>query len=326
VELRVAREADQRLRFTVLDTGPGVPSAQRARIFELFQQAGTGREEARGFGLGLAISQRLVRLMGGEIEVADAPGGGSRFSFAIPLAAVSRPRTPAGTAGTLPSGYEGERRRVLVVDDEEPNRDYLADLLQPLGFEVECVADGAAALAGVARSAPHLVLLDLQLPGLSGLEVARALRRGESGATVGIIAVSASVFPEDRQEAIDAGCDAFVPKPIDAVALCELMGEQLALVWRRPVGTGPSPALDLPDQPPPDWPLPTAATLAGLAELVEMGDVVALRSRLQELRAGSDVADPFMEALARLAGEARLAALRTWLAEARRRRSEGTES
>jgi CheY-like chemotaxis protein len=211
-----------RVRFAVADTGVGVTLEDQAHIFEPFQQSDLTSRAHQGAGLGLAISQRIVGLMGGVIRVvspsarvaaAQGAGPGSKFWFELdlPIAPVlGFRRTPTG----ILTGYMGQRRRLLVVDDEPANREVLRALLEPLGLEIEECSDGESCLAAFAARGADAIFLDLRMPGkLDGYACARALRSLSGGRAPAIIAVSASVFEEDRQCAFDAGCDAFVPKP-----------------------------------------------------------------------------------------------------------------
>ena len=318
VELHVAPAGD-RVRFAVSDTGIGIPPAEQSRFFERFYQAAGPAFAAQGAGLGLAISQRLVRLMGGAIQVESASGRGSTFHFelALPVAAAA----PVPLPELLPTGYRGPRRRVLVVDDEPVNRDLLRTLLQPLGFLVEEIDDGAAAIARVAAQPPALVLMDLRLKSLDGLEATRRIRALPAGAMVRIVAVSASVFPDDRAQALAAGCDEFAEKPIQTARLIELIGRLLQLDWIRPVESVGSRAPMLPEQLPAHWALPARAVLDDLEALVEIGDLVAFRARLTAARSDQTAAHDLLDALHTLAAQARLADLRRWLEAARRRPS-----
>ncbi|HLP01909.1 MAG TPA: ATP-binding protein, partial [Opitutaceae bacterium] len=313
IELRVAAH-EHRIRFTVADTGIGIAAADQAAIFGLFHQAAGPALSAHGAGLGLAISQRLVRLMGGEITVESSPGAGSRFSFAVELPpALGTP--PAGTE-KIPTGYRGPRRRVLVVDDEAVNREVLRALLAPLGFLVDEAETAEAALAQVAAHAPDLVLMDLRLRGLDGLAATRRLRALPHGAALRIIAISASVFPLDRAQALEAGCDEFEPKPFRAASLLAAIGRLLNLEWTTADSAAP---FAPPETLPPDWRVPASSTLAQLEELADLGDLVAMRAALTAARATQPDTAPFLDTLAYFAAHAELAPLRAWIAAARAR-------
>jgi signal transduction histidine kinase len=318
MELQVG-VVDGRVRFAVTDTGIGIPASEQSRIFERFYQAAGPAFANQGAGLGLAISQRLVRLMGGVIQVDSTPGRGStfRFDLALPAAAAA----PVPLSERLPTGYRGARLRVLIVDDEPVNRDLLRSLLQPMGFLIDETDDGLTAVERVTAQPPALILMDIRLKSLNGLDATRRIRALPHGGEIRIIAVTASVFPDDRTQAIAAGCDEFAEKPIQTARLIELIGGLLQLDWIRPVESSGSRAPIVPEQLPANWALPPAGVLDDLEALAELGDLVAFRARLAAARNDPAAAHDLFDALHSLAAQARLADLRRWLEAARRRLS-----
>ncbi|MBX3737725.1 MAG: response regulator [Candidatus Didemnitutus sp.] len=262
-------------RFTVVDTGVGLGPEDRARLFQPFEQARSGRPAEPGTGLGLAITLRLVQLLGGELQLESEPGRGSQFSFVLALPAVATPETAARPAQPL-TGYAGPRRRILVVDDNAVNRSLLSDLLTPLGFVVAEYASAEEMLAaGPGELRGDLAFLDVKLPGIDGLELARRLRtRGDSRA-MPIVFTSASVLTFDRAAAEAIGCPDFLPKPFAEPQLNELLLRLLKLEWQHgaaPVRESPSAAA-----------LPRAL-LEQLLALADSGDIAALRAALAEAR------------------------------------------
>ena len=221
-----------RLRLEVHDSGIGMNETQLARLFHPFEQVSEARRREGGTGLGLAISRQLVRLMGGDIEVHSRPGQGSAFCFEIEVPLVVQHAPHQADASAVPIGYDGERRRVLVVDDVAQNRAVLTDALGMLGFEVLEAADGAQALEAAQRSRPDLVVMDLTMPVMDGLEATRRLR-ALYGPGLPIIATSASVTPDSAAHSRDAGADLFIGKPIDQAVLLDAMARLLKLVWVR---------------------------------------------------------------------------------------------
>ncbi len=313
-----------RSRFEVRDTGVGIPPGELAAVFDPFHQlrplVGADSLDAMGAGLGLPISQRIVELMGGRIEVESEPGRGSVFRFELALEPA-----PASATAATPSqitGYEGPRRRVLVVDDVATNRAVLNDLLTLLGFVVEEAGTGERALAAFAANPFDLVLLDLHLPDLDGAEVARRLRLEPNRPRV--IVVSASVFGivPDRSDA--AGGDAFVPKPVDEATLLAAIADQLGLRWTTaplPPGAGSESPFARPRDHAAllDLVLPPTAELERWLDLARRADLRTLRELVEASAEGPDAA--FRQEIAALARRFRTGAIREILAQALARKT-----
>ncbi|MGH8563840.1 MAG: ATP-binding protein [Gammaproteobacteria bacterium] len=228
IALKVGLE-EERVCFLVEDTGIGIRPEHRTEIFAVFHQVRDPRAAVEGTGLGLAISRRLVELMGGELRVASSPGEGSRFWFDLDLPPASMPAPTSVSAERVVIGVEGDRRRVLVVDDEENGRNLLRDLLAPLGFEVHEARDGHEAVQATARQRPDVILMDMRMPGLDGLEATRRIRALPELEHTLIIAVSASAFEHNRARCLEAGADDFLPKPFRHERLLELLSTGLGL-------------------------------------------------------------------------------------------------
>jgi two-component system sensor histidine kinase/response regulator len=222
------------LQFVVVDTGIGIGRADLARIFEPFAQADTpGAKD--GTGLGLTISRQFVRLMGGDLSVLSVPGEGAKFSFTVPVAldpsgaAVRQSR--AGRVQALAQADRG--RAILVADDHADGRKLVHDWLVPLGFVVSQAGDGAATLSALAATNPELVLLDWRMPGMDGLAIIRRIRSADLLRQPRIVMLTASVFEEERREALDAGADDFLRKPVERDKLLAMLERQLGLSFER---------------------------------------------------------------------------------------------
>ena len=208
----------------VEDTGPGIAPQEVARLFHPFEQAQAGRDGGAGTGLGLAISRGYARLMNGDITVKSRPGQGSVFSFFTTLKEAA-PADVAGKAG--PRQVKGlkagqPRYKVLVADDKEDNREFLAQLLGPAGFEVRLAVNGEEAYKEFDAWLPQLVLMDLRMPVLDGYEAMRRIRtRSGGGKEVKIIAVTAGLFGEINRDALAAGADDLILKPFRESELFE---------------------------------------------------------------------------------------------------------
>ncbi|MBD1846732.1 response regulator [Cyanobacteria bacterium FACHB-63] len=221
-----------RIRFQVSDTGVGMTPEQIEKIFLPFEQVGDTKRQAEGTGLGLSISQSIVALMSSELNVESQPGIGSTFWFeidvpeAIDWSATSR-TAPQGTI----IGYEGQRRKILVVDDRWENRAILAGLLEAIGFELIEAIDGREGLNAAKCSRPDLIITDLLMPVMDGFELLKQLRQTETVERIPVIVSSASVFELDQHKSIEAGADAFLAKPVPAGVLLELLQRFLQLQW-----------------------------------------------------------------------------------------------
>jgi two-component system, sensor histidine kinase len=227
------------LIFDVSDTGPGMDAATVSRLFQRFSQgdASTSRRHG-GAGLGLEISRRLARAMGGDIHVQTSPGQGSRFSLALPLRLAPLPGLPART-GTVTSLHERQDTpvtglQVLVSEDHPTNRLVVEAMLHKLGHHPTLCENGLQALQLLRQQRFDIVLMDLHTPQMDGFEATRAIRelpapRGQ----LPIIAFSADAFEESRQRAQEAGVSSFLPKPVELEALHACL-QQLAARPARP--------------------------------------------------------------------------------------------
>lgn len=227
VEKLAQEESDNRLRFSVSDTGIGIEAEAIDHLFDRFHQAdSTISKRYGGSGLGLAIVKELIVLMGGDIRVKSQPGQGSLFQIELTL--------PTGTQLPLAEIDEPEillpRLNILVVDDDGINRLVASELLAQDGHQVSTVDSGVAALERAGQTDFDVVLMDLGMPGMDGLEVTRRLRT--AGFTVPVIGLTAHVLPEHRAACLSAGMNAVIHKPFQTSVLRRLMAE----VLQPPVG------------------------------------------------------------------------------------------
>ncbi len=218
---RVAEEAEAAtvLRWEVTDTGIGISPPDLAKLFSAFTQADDSMTRRYGgTGLGLAISKRLVELMGGSIGVDSTPGQGSTFWFTVRLAAGSNPAdsepeavTHAQAEGRLRQHHAG--KRILLAEDEPINQEVSRHLLAGAGLEVDIAKDGVEAVELAQRNDYALILMDVQMPNLDGLDATRAIRRQSRNTRTPILAMTANAFAEDRRRCVDAGMDDHLTKP-----------------------------------------------------------------------------------------------------------------
>ncbi|CAM5360168.1 ATP-binding protein [Rhodanobacter lindaniclasticus] len=221
VTLRGARTADG-LQFSISDTGPGIPEASQARLFQRFEQA-DGPQRQAGSGLGLAICRELVEMMGGSIELESRVGHGSTFRVRLPLAAPAEP-APLPAAPSHGGSY-----RLLLVEDDTIVAAVIRGLLEREGHQLVHVVNGLAALAELAHTQFDAVLLDLDLPGVDGFQIARLIRQRESdGRHLPIIAVTARSGGRDEVRAREAGMDGFLRKPVSGEQLVDALTRTMA--------------------------------------------------------------------------------------------------
>ncbi len=223
VDLRVSLVGEEpaaaRVAFAVRDTGIGISAEDQGRLFTAFEQAdGSTTRRYGGTGLGLAISRRLVRMMGGDITVDSRVGEGSCFSFVIPLA---RPLATEGAAARA-AGPTSEQQlrsrhggvRVLLAEDEPINREVSRGLLEVAGLRVDVAEDGAEAVELASRNDYALILMDLQMPRLNGLDATRSIRALPGRTATPILALTANAFDDDRRACLAAGLDDHIGKPV----------------------------------------------------------------------------------------------------------------
>ncbi len=228
-----AQEGAGVLQCDVVDTGIGIPRDQLEGIFEPFSQLTTEGQHREGTGLGLTITKRLVDLLQGTLEVESEVGQGSTFRVSMHLPEVTMGHVLFEKIERAIVGYQGERQHILVVDDNVTNAAMLVWLLEPLGFAVVTAGTGEEALRRAQEHQPDLVLLDLVMPGMDGLETVQMMRRHPELDQTRIIGLSATVTKSDSKAAFIEACNAFLEKPCNIDDLLDVLEKQLDLVWVR---------------------------------------------------------------------------------------------
>jgi signal transduction histidine kinase/CheY-like chemotaxis protein len=236
----------------VTDTGIGIPQAELGHVFEEFVQVDqTLARRQGGAGLGLAIASRLARLMGGDITASSVVGSGSRFTLTLPRAAegverknVSRLSTPPTEAveDIRAEAYARSPRQapttVLIVEDNEDNLFTLREMLAPLSCEIAAASSGRQAIDYCRRQLPALVIMDMQMPGMSGLQATGAIRALAGGDEVPILALTAQAMTGDRERILEAGCDDYLAKPVAPRALRATVTRLIGSRTRNGLGPG----------------------------------------------------------------------------------------
>jgi PAS domain S-box-containing protein len=239
----------QRLYFEVIDTGCGIAAEEIEDLFNAFVQAKNSQQAHEGTGLGLTISRHFVNLMDGDIHVQSVLGQGSTFAFEIQVqvkdAAAVAP--PIETRRVLTLAQDQAPCRVLIVEDQWQNRQFLVELLTPIGFEIQEARDGHEAIARWSTWHPDLILMDLRMPGLNGFDAVQQIRQNEQALqhqmqtrhdthhplfkATKIIALTADAFEETKMIALEAGCDDFIRKPIQESLLLTKISEHLSIQY-----------------------------------------------------------------------------------------------
>lgn len=221
IELRAERRGMQAV-LRIRDNGIGIPPEMLSRVFDLFTQVSSDDERIRGgLGIGLTLVRSLVELHGGSIEAhSEGRGRGSEFVVYLPLAAPTQDALGGAGCGEQESPIGA---RILVVDDNRDAADSMRMLLNHFGADVHVVYDGQSALEALAPFKPQVMLLDIGMPGMNGLEVARRVRRSPQGDAVTLIALTGWGQEEDRRNSHEAGFDHHLVKPVDAVGLRRLL-------------------------------------------------------------------------------------------------------
>ncbi|MGD1906922.1 MAG: PAS domain S-box protein [Leptolyngbyaceae cyanobacterium] len=233
---------ERAIHFAVEDTGPGIAPAEIELLFQPFVQAQAGQQSHQGTGLGLPISQKFIQMMDGEITLTSTLGQGSTFEFTISAPLTHQGAVPPQASPRVLSLAPNQPQwRILVAEDHPPSRTLLVQLLTDIGCEVRAADDGAAALDVWQRWRPHLIWMDIRMPGTDGYAATqriRALERVDDTSSLShssphtvILALTANTFAEEREKALSAGCDDFVRKPLEATIIFAKMAEHLGMQY-----------------------------------------------------------------------------------------------
>ena len=291
--LRYAREMAD---IEIEDSGPGMSADELERVFEPFVRgSAAGGAATGGTGLGLTIAKMLTDLMGGEMRVQSVVGQGTTFRIRLFLPEVRGAVAAKEIPRIARSGYVGERRRVLVVDNEEDDRGLLRSILQPLGFELSEAVSGEACLELLRRQRFDAIFMDLAMPGLDGWQTIARLRE-EKVSDAPIAIVSANAFDKGLDNPLGIAASDFIVKPVRVAELLDWLGARLQLQWVAAPRASAEAAGDAP------LVFPPPAQLSALQELVDLGYFRGICAKLDELEAADAALARFaaqMRALAR---------------------------
>ena len=299
---------DTLLRFQVEDTGIGITEEKLEEIFQPFLQVrDSQRGQIEGTGLGLSISRRLVRLMGGELNVKSTPGQGTTFWFELDLPEIPGWTQAEEAVEPVVIGFKGDKRKILIVDDKQENRAVLVGFLVSLGFEIAEATNGRESLEKAEAFKPNLILMDLVMPVMDGFEATRRIRRGEVTLLrqdVKVIALSASVFEHNQQQSLDAGCDDFIPKPVRMETLLEKLRTHLGLEWIYPEKTLAESTVAAPAEATVgDFVAPPPEEAKSLYELAMMGDIHGIHGWIKRIEKLGDEFAPLLVQVRKFAQE-----------------------
>ncbi|MEA2710909.1 MAG: hypothetical protein QOF78_3510 [Phycisphaerales bacterium] len=276
------------LHVEVEDTGPGISPDEQDKLFRHFEQTKTGQQAGTGTGLGLAISREFVRLMGGDITVKSQVGKGSVFEIRLPLKegqaqAIHAEDKPRHVVRLQPGQATC---RVLIADDIDENRQLLAQLLGPIGFEIRLAVNGLEAVQAFEEWRPHLILMDFRMPVMDGHEAIRRIRAMDGGKDPKIIAVTASAMDDNRQELMEIGADDFIGKPFREAELFQKIHVQTGVTYdyaEPPAAAGvDGAATELTPESLSGWP---PELIAPMREAVIRADLDQLLATIQDVEA-----------------------------------------
>jgi len=225
------KENDGVFIFEVTDTGNGIPMDKHNEIFEPFIQHTGKRLFAEGTGLGLSITKKLTEMMNGTISLQSELNTGSVFRVEIPLQKINNIKHDIQHVEIEITGYKGDRKKILIVDDNQTNLAFLVSLLEPISFIVETAETGQMAVEKLSGFLPDLILLDYRMPVMDGIEFASIIRKNSLYDSAKIIGISATLRQKELKKQFQELCDGFVSKPIDTEILFHQIKELLNIKW-----------------------------------------------------------------------------------------------
>ncbi len=287
-------------RFQIFDMGVGIPEEYLEDIFSPFKQVGEHSLRIEGTGLGLTITRKLVRLMGGELYVKSRPGQGSTFWFDITLPEASGWTESKGSYEYPVTGYTGKRRKILVVDDRWENRVVLVNLLSPLGFETTEAEDGTEGFQKAMTIKPDLIFMDIVMPGTDGIEITRQIRNSPDLAGIKVLIISASSSQSPKDIIMESGADDFLSKPVEIKDVFIAIEKHLKIEWiyKEKSETPPIP------EPGPEhvFVSPPRSELEPLHKAARSGNIAEIRRQLDILEASDRQYALFVKEIRCLAG------------------------
>ena len=303
--------------FQVRDTGIGIASDELEQIFLPFKQVGDPSYKPEGTGLGLYLTKRLVEIMNGEIQVESVLGQGTTFVVILNLPEIAVMEKPTPPEKNVIIGFEGEPRKILVVDSNWENRSILINLLKPLGFAIETANNGQECIDKALANQPDIILMDLILPVMDGFETTLKLRKMPQFKDIAIIAISSRIFDFQREQSLKAGCTDFITRPFKNEKLLKYLEKYLKLTWiydtKKSVVQFPPSLKEGAD----NFQLydtsiigPSVEQAQVLFELTMSGNITGIQEYAEQLEKNDETLQPFTQKIQKLADDLRIRQIR----------------
>ncbi|AFY57160.1 putative transmembrane sensor domain protein [Rivularia sp. PCC 7116] len=303
-----------KIRFEIIDSGVGMTPEQVKKIFLPFEQVGDKHKKTEGTGLGLAISRKITELMGSGIKVESNLGEGSKFWFDADLnlgEEVNKENT--NLSNTKITGFKGDKHNILIVDDQWENRSIIINYLHNIGFSCFEASNGKEALRKLESIKPDLILTDISMPQMDGLEMMQIVRGYPEMNNLPIVVCSASVFEADVNQSLAAGANEFLAKPVQIDKLLTILHNYLQLEWTY-VKTEHKEQYSLNEAPlNKEIVIPSAAEMNKLFDLAMRGNVNAILHLLDELESSDDKFKPFVAKVRQLADNFQFKQIRQYI-------------
>ncbi|MDJ1180101.1 CHASE2 domain-containing protein [Roseofilum sp. BLCC_M91] len=310
------------IHIEIEDTGIGMTKDQRAQIFKPFEQVGQGKKQLEGTGLGLTISQKIVTLMGSQIQVDSSLGEGSRFWVDLLLHVAAEGEHHCSNNRHKIVGFQGAVKTILIVDDKWENRSIVISLLESVGFSCLQANQGEEALAQMETYKPDLIITNMMMPVMDGLDLIKTVRQSKIWKDIPIIVSSAKVFATDQEQSLKVGGDAFLPKPVQVDLLFSYLQKYLQLEWiydhqesvyagvKAERRTRDSSRNNLPEE---DIVFPEQKILEKLLNLARRGNIQSLGKEAIALQNHNPAYVPFALKLQQLADNFQVKEIRHWI-------------
>jgi len=267
-------------KFIIEDTGIGIADEHLQTIFEPFKQVGEQSKFVQGTGLGLAITQKFINLLHGKLTVSSRPGKGSHFCVELELKVLDKSDILNLKTEVSITGYQGERKKILIVDDNTTNISILHEFLKNLGFIMQTAKNGEEAVSSTMTFHPDLILIDLIMPVMDGLEAVKIIRSTEQIAKIKVIGLSASIIEPDQKSSFISLCNGFLNKPVDFSKLLIEIQKLLILEW---LSLKLDYAENMPDKSLHYTEIPNRKTLLELFKLLEVGNFHEIKALTNNL-------------------------------------------